>query len=56
MSAIDAVDERTRAQQLRAEGRTLREVGRVLLAEGYHPPRAAMQWHPEALSALLASS
>lgn len=55
MSAVNAVDERTRAQQLRAEGRTLREIGRVLLAEGYRPPRAA-RWHTQAISAMLAAS
>lgn len=55
MSAVNAVDERTRAQQLRSEGRTLREIGRVLLSEGYRPLRAA-QWHTQAVSALLASA
>ena len=55
MSAPNAVDERTRAQQLRAAGRTLREIGRVLLAEGYRPTRA-MQWHTQAVAAILASS
>jgi DNA invertase Pin-like site-specific DNA recombinase len=55
MSTPNEVDERTRAQQLRAEGRTLREIGHVLLAEGYRPTRAA-QWHTQAVSALLAAS
>jgi DNA invertase Pin-like site-specific DNA recombinase len=55
LSAVDAVDDRTRAQQLRAEGRSLREIGRMLLAEGYLPPHAA-QWHTQALAAMLASS
>lgn len=55
MSAIDAVDERTRAQQLRAEGLTLREIGRRLTADGYRPPRAG-HWHTQAVSALLAAS
>ena len=55
LSAVDAVDDRTRAQQLRAEGRTLREIGRTLLAEGYLPPHAT-QWHTGAVSAMLASA
>jgi hypothetical protein len=55
LSAADAVDDRTRAQQLRAEGKTLREIGRMLLAEGYRPPHAA-QWHTQAVSAMLAAT
>lgn len=55
MSAPNAVDERTLAQQLRVEGRPLREIGRVLLAEGYRPSCAA-RWRTQAVSALLAAS
>lgn len=53
MSAINAVDARTRAQQLRAEGLSLREIGRRLIADGYRPQRAG-HWHTQAVSALLA--
>jgi len=55
MSTSNAVDERTRAHQLHTEGRTLRKIGRVLLAERYRPPRASL-WHTQAVSAMLASS
>jgi DNA invertase Pin-like site-specific DNA recombinase len=55
MSTIDAVDERTRAQQLRAEGLSLREIGRSLLAEGYRPSKAT-QWHAQAVSTLLVTT
>ncbi len=55
MSALDAVDDRTRARQLRAEGLNLREIGRRLLSEGYRPTRA-VQWHAQAVSDLLTQS
>jgi len=41
-----------RARELRAEGLSLRAVGRALLADG-HRPRAAQRWHVAVLARLL---
>lgn len=47
-------DVRTRAQQLRAQGMSVRAVGRQLWNEGYRPERAA-GWHNQTVSDLLAT-
>jgi DNA invertase Pin-like site-specific DNA recombinase len=52
MSAPAAVDVRTRAQQLRASGSSLRAIARQLLAEGYHPARSTT-WHAASVQSLL---
>lgn len=47
-------DVRTRAQQLRAQGLSVRAVGRQLWNEGYRPERAA-GWHNQTVADLLAT-
>lgn len=47
-------DARMRAQQLRAQGLSIRGVGRQLWNEGYRPERAA-GWHNQTVAALMAT-
>jgi hypothetical protein len=41
-----------RARQLRAEGLSLRAIGRGLLAEG-HQPRSGKRWHVQVVARIL---
>lgn len=52
LPTVDRPDVQTRARQLRAQGLSVRAIGRQLWNEGYRPERA-MGWHNQAVATLL---